>query len=79
MAEQVNRVPQHIGFIIDGNRRWARERGLKPYEGHTEGYEKVKEVLIETLHSGVKFASCYIFSTENWNRPQIEIDKIIKN
>lgn len=69
--------PTHIGFIIDGNRRWAKERGLKPYEGHEAGYTKVKDVLIETLHRGVKYASCYIFSNENWSRPQIEIDKIM--
>lgn len=70
-------LPRHIGFIIDGNRRWARERGLKPYEGHYAGYDTVKEVLIETLHKGVHFASCFIFSTENWSRPQVEIDKIM--
>lgn len=71
-------IPTHIGFIIDGNRRWAKAQGLKPYEGHYAGYDKVKEVLIETLHRGVKYASCYIFSTENWARPQIEVDKIME-
>ncbi len=71
-------LPVHIGFIIDGNRRWAKERGLEPYEGHHAGYEKVKEVMIETLHQGVQYASCYIFSTENWNRPKIEVDKIME-
>ena len=70
-------LPEHIGFIIDGNRRWAKERGLKPYEGHYAGYGAVKDVLLETLRQGVKYASCYIFSTENWSRPKIEIDKIM--
>ena len=70
-------LPQHIGFIIDGNRRWARERGLKAYEGYYAGYDTVKEVLIEVLRQGVKYVSCYIFSTENWSRPQIEVDKIM--
>lgn len=70
-------IPVHIGFIIDGNRRWAKERGLKPYEGHYAGYGTVKDVLIETLHRGVKYATCYIFSTENWSRPQIEVDEIM--
>ena len=75
MAHSV--VPRHVGFIIDGNRRWAKERGLKPYEGHYAGYEVVKEVLIETIHRGVKYVSCYIFSTENWSRPKIEVNKIM--
>lgn len=76
-AQQEVVLPKHIGFIIDGNRRWAKERGLKPYQGHYAGYDTIKEVLIETLHRGVKYASCYIFSTENWNRPQVEVDKIM--
>lgn len=70
-------IPTHIGFIIDGNRRWAKEHGLKPYEGHYAGYDKVKEVLIETLHQGVKYVSCYVFSTENWSRPKVEVEKIM--
>lgn len=78
MAEHDSCVPHHVGFIIDGNRRWAKARGLKPYEGHFEGYTVMKEVLIEALHSGVKYASCYIFSTENWTRPQQEVDKLMK-
>ena len=70
-------MPTHIGFIIDGNRRWAKERGLKPYEGHYAGYETVKDVLIETIHRGVKYVSCYLFSTENWSCPKIEVDAIM--
>ncbi len=70
-------VPRHIGFIIDGNRRWAKERGLKAYEGHYAGYERVKEVLIETIRQGVKYVSCFVFSTENWARPKIEVNKIM--
>lgn len=76
-ASKNTALPQHIGFIIDGNRRWVKARGLKPYEGHYAGYDTIKDVLIETLRRGVKYASCYIFSTENWSRPQIEVDKIM--
>ncbi len=68
-------LPRHIGFIIDGNRRWAIERNLKSYEGHYAGYEAVKEVLVGVLQSGVRYVSCYVFSTENWSRPKTEIDK----
>lgn len=71
-------LPRHIGFIVDGNRRWAKERGLRTYEGHFVGYDRLKDVLIETLNRGVQYASCYIFSTENWSRPQVEIDKIME-
>ena len=71
-------LPVHIGFIIDGNRRWAKARGMRPYEGYYAGYDAVKEVLIETLHRGVKYASCYIFSTENWSRPVEEINKLME-
>lgn len=77
MTQYAENVPEHVGFIIDGNRRWARDHGLKPHEGHAFGYEKVKEVLIEALHRGVKYASCYIFSAENWNRPKIEVETIM--
>lgn len=78
MSEQLTHVPEHIGFIIDGNRRWAKAQGLKAYDGHFAGYNVVKEVLIEVLHRGVKYASCYVFSTENWSRPQSEINRLMK-
>lgn len=70
-------LPQHIGFIIDGNRRWARGQGLPPNEGHIVGYEKLKDVMIEVLHSGVKYASAFVFSTENWKRSKAEVDTLM--
>lgn len=70
-------VPQHIGFIIDGNRRWAKQHGLPTYEGHLAGYNGIKEVLLETLRRGVKYASAYVFSTENWKRSQEEIGHLM--
>lgn len=78
MEKAYKHVPRHVGFIIDGNRRWAKEHGLKSYEGYYAGYDALKEVLITTLHKGVAYASCYIFSTENWTRPQQEIDKLME-
>lgn len=71
-------IPTHIGFIIDGNRRWANERGLKPYEGHYAGYDTIKDVLIETHRRGVKYTSAYAFSTENWSRSEVEINKLME-
>lgn len=74
MAEPLN----HIGFIIDGNRRWAKERRLPSSAGHQRG-AKVLESLIEWLaETDIKYASFFIFSTENWNRPQEEVDFLMK-
>ena len=71
-------VPTHIGYIIDGNRRWAKKHGLPTYEGHMAGYNAIKEVVIETFSRGVSYVSAYTFSTENWKRGQDEIGHIMK-
>jgi undecaprenyl diphosphate synthase len=70
-------VPQHIGFIVDGNRRWAKTHGLPAYEGHLAGYEALKVVALATLAAGVPYASAYVFSTENWKRSEDEISKLM--
>ena len=70
-------LPKHIGFIVDGNRRWAKEHGLPAYEGHLAGYNTLQDVLIETLDRGVKYASAYVFSTENWKRSQDEVGRLM--
>lgn len=72
-----NILPNHIGFIIDGNRRWAREHGLPVYEGHMAGYNAVIDVLTATLEAGVKYATVYAFSTENWKRNDDEVSKLM--
>lgn len=72
MTDQLN-VPRHVGYVIDGNRRWARTHGLPTYEGHLAGYNALKDVSIATLEAGVEFMSIYIFSTENWKRSQEEV------
>ena len=69
----MNDLPQHVGFIVDGNRRWAKEHGLPKYEGHLAGYNALNDVLLETLSRGVKYASAYVFSTENWKRSEEEV------
>ena len=70
-------TPTHVGFIVDGNRRWAREHGLPAYEGHMAGYNAVQDVLIETLEQDVSYVSAYVFSTENWKRSEEEVGRLM--
>lgn len=72
------RIPQHIGIIIDGNRRWARRHGLPIAMGHKRGYEKLKEVARWCFERGVKVLTCYVFSMENWNRKKTEVAFLMK-
>ena len=74
--EQID-PPSHVGFIVDGNRRWAKKHGLPTYEGHLAGYNAIQEVAIAALDSGVKYVSAYVFSTENWKRSQSEVGKLM--
>lgn len=67
-------IPRHIGFIMDGNGRWAKLRGLPRIKGHRAGLKRVDDVLDLCRKHGVPFVSLYVFSTENWSRPQSEID-----
>lgn len=77
MSEKTE-LPRHVGFIVDGNRRWAKKHGLPAYEGHLAGYNCLKDVLLETLRRGVKYASAYVFSTENWKRSEEEVGHLMK-
>ncbi len=70
-------IPQHIGFIVDGNRRWAKQHGLPAYEGHLAGYNALKDVLLAALEQGVQYASAYVFSTENWKRSEEEVGHLM--
>jgi undecaprenyl diphosphate synthase len=70
-------IPQHIGFIVDGNRRWAKRHGLPTYEGHVAGYNASQDVAFAAFDAGVKFVSAYVFSTENWKRSQDEVGKLM--
>ncbi|MEG2274018.1 MAG: polyprenyl diphosphate synthase [Clostridia bacterium] len=69
-------VPNHIGFIMDGNGRWAKARGLSRTDGYEEGLNALKKVLERCRQLGVKAVSVYAFSKENWSRPKKEIDSI---
>lgn len=64
---------RHLGLVLDGNRRWAKENGLTSYDGHKKGYENLKDIVKEAINSGIEYISAYIFSVENWNRSQEEV------
>lgn len=73
-----NIIPNHIGFIVDGNRRWAKERNLPVYKGHVAGSDALWEVMSAVFETGVRYATAYIFSTENWKRSEEEVGKIME-
>ena len=73
----MNRIPQHIAIIMDGNGRWATERGLDRTFGHKAGLDTVKKITAECARLGVKYLTLYTFSTENWNRPAYEIEALM--
>ena len=68
-----NNVPQHIAVIMDGNGRWAQQRGLDRSAGHQEGVATVRKLVENALKLGVRYLTLYTFSTENWKRPQAEV------
>lgn len=73
MQIDMQRVPQHIAIIMDGNGRWAMERGKERSYGHQAGVEAVRRITSECTRLGVKYLTLYTFSTENWNRPADEV------
>ena len=77
MSEQTINLPKHVGYIVDGNRRWAKKHGLPAYEGHLAGYNAIQDVARATFDSGVEYMSAYIFSTENWKRSENEVKALM--
>jgi len=73
----MSRIPQHIAIIMDGNGRWANERGLDRTFGHKAGLDTVKKITAECARLGIKYLTLYTFSTENWNRPAYEIEALM--
>lgn len=71
-------IPAHIGIIMDGNGRWAKKRGLPRFMGHVQGGKIFKKITEYCHKIGVKYATFYAFSTENWSRPQEEVDAIMR-
>jgi undecaprenyl diphosphate synthase len=74
--EQLN-IPQHIAIIMDGNGRWARERGLPRFMGHRQGTENIRRILQACVEYGVRVLTIYAFSTENWGRPDDEVSALM--
>lgn len=70
-------VPNHIAIIMDGNGRWAKKRGMIRTEGHKRGVQVLEKILKYSDEIGVKYLSVYAFSTENWNRPKLEVETIL--
>ena len=72
------RVPRHVAIIMDGNGRWAKEKGEDRVYGHHEGVLSVRDIVDTCGEIGVKYLTLYAFSTENWNRPQAEVDALME-
>ncbi|MEG0290480.1 MAG: polyprenyl diphosphate synthase, partial [Erysipelotrichaceae bacterium] len=73
-----NILPQHIAIIMDGNGRWAKKRGLPRTAGHKQGAENIRKIAIACNDLGIKALTVYAFSTENWKRPEDEVNYIFK-
>lgn len=67
-------IPRHVAIIMDGNGRWAQERGLPRFRGHQKGTERIRDVIEGAIERGVKYLTLYAFSKENWVRPKEEVD-----
>jgi undecaprenyl diphosphate synthase len=74
---QTNYPPQHVAIIMDGNGRWAKKRGLPRLLGHNAGGDNIRPVVKIFANCGVKYLTLYMFSTENWNRPRIEVAGLV--
>ncbi len=70
-------IPEHIAIIMDGNRRWAKKEGLPAMAGHWKGAETLQSIVSAAAEVGVKILTVYAFSTENWNRPRVEIKTLL--
>ena len=71
-------IPQHVAIILDGNGRWAKAKGMPRNYGHMEGAKTVEKICEEAWRMGIKYLTVYAFSTENWKRPQEEVDALMK-
>ena len=74
----LTKLPSHIAVIMDGNGRWAKKQGFLRAVGHNEGVKSVRDVVEGSAEIGIKFLTLYAFSTENWNRPKLEVDTLMK-
>jgi undecaprenyl diphosphate synthase len=78
MPPVAKKIPRHVAIIMDGNGRWARERGLNRVEGHRRGVDSVREIVRAAGECGVEFLTLYAFSVENWSRPKSEVRVLMR-
>jgi undecaprenyl diphosphate synthase len=78
MTQAIKNIPRHVAIIMDGNGRWARERGLPRIEGHRRGAESVRQVVRACGELGIEYLTLYAFSIENWNRPKTEVSALMR-
>ena len=78
MTQSIKNLPRHVAIIMDGDGRWARERGLPRIEGHRRGSESVREIVRVSGELGVEYLTLYAFSIENWNRPKPEVSALMR-
>ena len=76
--EQNLKIPNHVAIILDGNGRWAKAKGMPRNYGHVQGAKTVEVICEEAYRMGIQYLTVYAFSTENWNRPQNEVDALMK-
>src|SRR4051794_24809251 len=74
----VGRAPEHVAIIMDGNGRWAKQRGLPRLAGHRAGVENIRRILREAANLGIRYITLYAFSTENWTRPPDEVSGLME-
>ena len=70
-------IPEHVAIILDGNRRWARSKGMPAAYGHVQGAKNLDRIVEAAYNMGIKYLTIYCFSTENWNRPKEEVDGLM--
>lgn len=78
MSEREKKVPRHVAIILDGNGRWAKKRHLPRNAGHAAGSKNVEKICKAAWDMGIEYVTMYAFSTENWSRPQAEVDALMK-
>ena len=72
------KIPNHVAIILDGNGRWAKAKGMPRSYGHVQGAKTVEDICEIAYNMGIQYLTVYAFSTENWNRPQDEVDTLMK-
>jgi len=78
MTQPTNKIPRHVAIIMDGNGRWAKQRGLSRIEGHRRGAESVREMVRSCGELGIEYLTLYAFSSENWARPKAEVSALMQ-